>query len=150
MVEESVDRAFDKLIIDMDVTVQSTLVTECIRILPKGKACGSDGITREHLVYLCSVISTPLAGFYTQMIRSGYIPDKIKEGEIITLHKGGRKSKSDPNKYRAITLSPSILKVYETILLHRGRDKITQSLNKMQGGFQEQLGCLITYEFCSS
>jgi len=72
MVEESVDRAFNKLIIDMDVTIQSTLVTECIRILTKGKACGPDGITHEHLLYFCSVISTPLAGFYTHTIRSGY------------------------------------------------------------------------------
>jgi len=116
MVEESVDRAFNNLVIDTDVTVQSTLVTECIRTLPKGKACGPDGITHEHLLYGCSVISTPLAGLYTQVIRSGYIPDKMKEGEIITLHKGGRKSKSDPNNYRAITLSSSILKVYEMIL----------------------------------
>jgi len=47
----------------------------------------------------------------------------MKEGEIITLHKGGRKRKSDPNNDRAITLSSSILKVYEMILLHRGKDK---------------------------
>ena len=51
---------------------------------------------------------------------------------------------SDPNNYRAITLSLSILKFYEMILLHRCKDKITQSLNKMEGGFQKQLGCIMT------
>ena len=68
----------------------------------------------------------------------------MKEKEIITIHKGGRKCKSDPNNYRAITLSSSILKVYEMILLHRCKNKILQSLNRMQGGFQDQLGCIMT------
>jgi len=64
----------------------------------------------------------------------------MKEGEIVNLHKGGRKGKSDLINYRVITLSSSILKVYETTLLHRCKNKITQSLNKIQGRFQEQLG----------
>ena len=68
VVEESVDRASNEFILDTDVTVQSTLVTECIRTLTKGKACGTDGITHEHLLYGCSVIATPLAGVYTQII----------------------------------------------------------------------------------
>jgi len=46
VVEESVDRACNELILDTDVTVQSTLVTECIRTLPKGKTCGLSRITR--------------------------------------------------------------------------------------------------------
>ena len=81
---------------------------------------------------------------YSIMLRSGNIPDKMKQGEIITLHKGGRKSKGDPNNYRAITLSSSILKVYEMILLHRCKDKIVKTLSKLQGGFQDQLGCVMT------
>ena len=38
-----------------------------------------------------------LAKFYTAMFTYGYIPCSIKEGIIITLHKGGKKSKTDPN-----------------------------------------------------
>jgi len=52
----SVDRTFIELILDTDVTVQSTPVTECIRSLPKGKACGPDGIKHEHIPYECCVI----------------------------------------------------------------------------------------------
>ena len=45
-----------------------------------------------------------LARFYT---------DRFSYG----LHKGGRKSKTDPNNYQAITLSSSILKLFEILLL---------------------------------
>jgi len=52
-----------------------------------------------------------LANVFTQMFRTGYIPDRMKCGTIITLHKGGKKRTDDPNKYRAITLTSVILKL---------------------------------------
>ena len=39
-----------------------------------------------------------LSLLFTDMYNYGYIPDCL-----LTIHKGGRKSKSDPNNYRAIT-----------------------------------------------
>jgi len=51
--------------------------------------------------------------------QESYMSDSLKRGVIITLHKGGRKRKDDPNNYRAITLTSVILKLYEMLLLHR-------------------------------
>ena len=53
------------------------------------------------------------------MYTLSHTPVEMKRGNIITLHKGGRKRKDDPNNYRGITLLPVILKLYERILLHR-------------------------------
>ena len=57
----------------------------------------------EHLIYGGDILCSKLAKFYTDMLNYGYIPTNLKEGIIITLHKGGRKSKKDQN-YCAITL----------------------------------------------
>ena len=65
----------------------------------------------------------------------------MKEGIIITLHKGGKKSKIDPNNYRAINLSSAILKLFEKLLLEKVKSAITKPLNCLQGGFRPQVGC---------
>ena len=70
------------------------------------------------------------------MFTCGYIPDSLKQGVIITLHKGGRKSKKDPNNYRAITLSSAILKLFERILLKLLECNLTTSFSTLQGGFR--------------
>ena len=54
---------------------------------------------------------------------------------------GGRKSKTDPNCYRAITLSSAILKLFERILLEKVQNTITKQLNWLQGGFRPNIGC---------
>ena len=76
------------------------------------KACGPDKVYNEHLIFGGSVPYEQLAKFYTDMYKYGFVPMPLKEGIIITLHKGGRKSKTDPNSYRAITLSSAILKLF--------------------------------------
>jgi hypothetical protein len=139
-----VDETFSNIEPDKNVRVLPEEVSTAIMSLPKGKACGEDCVFYEHLIYAKDIASRVLANLFTFMLRLGYIPDKLKRGVIITLHKGGNKRKDNPNNYRAITLSSVILKVYELILLSRCKDVILSTLNMQQGGFQEQLGCLMT------
>ena len=84
-------------------------VKEAIKELKKKKACGADCIYNEHLIYGGDLLYEKLANFYTAMYNYGYIPCSMKEGFIITLHKGGKKSKTDLNNYPEITLSSAIL-----------------------------------------
>ena len=72
--------------------------------LSNGKAGGVDGVSHEHLLAASGVIAPILANIYTWMLRLGHVPESMKKGEIITLHKGGKKRKDNPNNYRAITL----------------------------------------------
>ena len=78
--------------------------------LKKKKTSGADCIYNEHLIYCGDILYCKLAKFYTDMFNYGYIPASLKEGIVITLHKGGRKSKTDPNNYRAITVF-SVIKI---------------------------------------
>ena len=57
------------------------------------KVCGYDGIFNEHLKNGGSILST-----WKIMYNHGHIPEGLKKGIIITLHK----SKSYPNNYRAL------------------------------------------------
>ena len=105
------------------------------------KACGSDKVYNEHLIVGGSVFYEQLAKFYTDMYKYGFVPMLLKEGIIITLHKGGRKSKTDPNSYRAITLSSAILKLFERVLPEKAQNSITKQLYWLQGRFRPNIGC---------
>ena len=90
---------------DKHVSVLPEIVAmKAIESCPTGKAGGPDCILYEHLNIAKEFMSNIWANLYTQMFRTGYIPDTMKCGTIITLHKGGKKRTEDPNNYRAITL----------------------------------------------
>ena len=119
-------------------------VIKAVKSLKKKKACGQDKIYNEHLTYGGPVLYEHLANFFSDMYKYGSVPNSLKEGIIITLHKGGRKSKTDPNNYRAITLSSAILKLFERILLEKVQTSITKPLNWLQGGFRPNISCNVT------
>ena len=127
-----------------DNNISSDEINEALRECKKGKACGEDLIFYEHVIYGGHYIREALAVLYSAMYSLTYAPVEMKRGTIITLHKGGRKRKDDPNNYRAITLSSVLLKIYERILLHRLESNFTERLDKLQGGFQKHIGCLMT------
>ncbi|MES9879927.1 MAG: reverse transcriptase domain-containing protein, partial [Sedimenticola sp.] len=110
----------------------------------KGKASGEDQIDYEHLMYGGDQLCKRLSVLYSSMIYNSYTPANMKRGKIITLHKGGKKRKDDPNNYRAITLSSTILKVFERILYNKIIDSNSNQLSSLQGGFQKGMGCTMT------
>ena len=93
--------------LDSDSFYVSEIKKSCQTVTNK-KACGNDGVYNEHLINVGSGLFQQLSLLYSSMFTHNYIPDTLKQGLIITLHKGGRKSKKDPNNYRAITLSSAI------------------------------------------
>ena len=105
------------------------------------KACGYDGIFNEHLKNGGLILYEQLAILYSDMYNHGHIPEGLKKGIIITIHKGGRKPKADPNNYRAITLTSCILKLLERILLQRVEAALNTPLSVLQGGFRAGLSC---------
>ena len=90
-----------------------------------------------------------LPNFFTDIYKYGSVPISLKEGIIITLHKGGRKSQTDLNNYRAITLSAVILELLERILLERVHNSIIKPLNWLQGGFRPNISCN-NYDICDA
>ena len=83
--------------------------------------CGFDNIYYEHMIYGGDNLLWALINLFSAMLTHGYVPPNMNRGEIITLYKGGGKRKDDPQNYRAITLTSTILKLFEST---RGVPKI--------------------------
>lgn len=132
---------------DQTALVPTELIETALRTCKPRKACGWDQVFYEHYQYGGKLVLDTLSLLFTAMLRQGYIPTEMKNGIIVTIHKGSNKRKDDPNNYRAITLMPTILKVYELVLLSRSKTTILTSISNQQGGFQEGLGCLMTSFF---
>lgn len=128
------------------VSISPEEVCSAVSMAHKGKACGEDGIYYEHIIYGGEFLYEILSKFFTAIVLFSYVPVEMKKGVIITLFKGGNKRKDDPDNYRAITLSSVVLKLLERILLTRIQlfDNVTQPIHSLQGGFQKNLGCLMT------
>lgn len=119
-------------------------VNDSVCDLKRGKACGEDRVDNEHIIYSGRNFRKYVVTFFNCMLLKSYIPESMKTGIIITLYKGGNKRKDDPNSYRAITLTSSILKLFERILLKRLSVATQRRFNPLQGGFQKGLGCNMT------
>ena len=124
------------------ITVE--LIDSLLKKCKKSKAPGFDKVAYEHLIYGGAIIRQLLVKLFTAMLRMSHIPDDMKKGIIITLYKGGNKIRTDPNSYRAITLSSVFVRLYESVLLHKLDLDGTLTFSKLQCGFQKNLGCLMT------
>ncbi|MEW8545933.1 MAG: reverse transcriptase family protein, partial [Candidatus Thiodiazotropha sp.] len=116
---------------------------DAIKQLHKGKAYGEDRINNEHLIHSGHQFLLVIQTLVNLMLKWAYIPAQMKIGIIITIYKGGNRRKDDPNNYRAVTLTSSLLKLYERVLLNR-LEKSLPRLNPLQGGFQKNMGCSMT------
>ena len=125
-----------------EVTVEN--IIKYLKQVKHNKASGKDSIFYEHLIYGGFLVKQLVSILFTAMLKFSYTPENMKEGIIITLHKGGKKNKTDPNNYRAITLSSVFLKLFEKVIVDQLNIDNKIKINKLQGGFQEKMGCLMT------
>jgi endonuclease/exonuclease/phosphatase family metal-dependent hydrolase len=87
--------------------------------LPNGKAPGLDMIPYEGLKLGTESLYIVLTRLYNAITRHVYVPVVLKHSIIIPLHKGKRKPKNKPDSYRGVSLTPSINKVLEKLVLNR-------------------------------
>ena len=112
--------------------------------LNKNKACSQDSIFNEHITYGGKTLHKCLLKLYNSMFKCSFVPKMLKYGLIVTLFKGENKSKTDPNNYRAITLSSAVLKLYEALLPESVKSEIKVQPSSLQFGFQSGVSCSIT------
>ena len=65
---------------DKSVVVFPDTVLKLINSCPRGKSGGDDGLQYEHLIHGKCALAPILANLFTQMLRTGYIPYKMKRG----------------------------------------------------------------------
>ena len=93
-------------------TLSLAELNAAIKSLPLAKAPSRDNVTYEHITYGGETLKQCLFELFDNILVSGNIPFKYKQGFTITLHKGARKSYTNSNNYRANSLLPSIAKLF--------------------------------------
>ena len=106
-------------------------ISSVISKLLKGKACGDDSVCNEHLIHSDSQFRKLVLFMFNSMLKHSYISAKMKIGTVITIFKGGSKRKDDPGSYRAITITSSLLKLYERLLYSRLINSMPEPLNPL-------------------
>ena len=107
--------------------------------LKKLKTPGWDGIQNEHIIYGVDVLKRALLKLLNSTMTLESVPDSWKKGLIVPIYKGQRKSRSDINSYRPVTLLCVFYKIYERLLQNRIYGFLKQNNilfpNPLQQGF---------------
>ena len=115
-------------------------IQNVLKITKNKKVAGSDGLVTEFFKYANGHMDGPLSALFNFILNSGEYPDQWSEGLINPIHK--KKSKTDPENYRKITVLPALGKLFDTILNVRltSIKEFMQSFDRLQFGFKEKHG----------
>ena len=73
-----------------------------------------DFLSSDHLRYASAVIATPLAAYFTSILRHGYMPNVLRDCVVIPIPKSLKGS-----NYRGIAIASTLSKVLEGVILHK-------------------------------
>ena len=103
---------------DTDIpSVTTEHIHQCVSNMKCNKSPGHDGIMAEHLKYGGPELYVHLSLLFNAMLKHSFVPDKFAHGIIIPLLKDKHDDSSKLDMYRGITLSPSVSKLFEHVLL---------------------------------
>ena len=117
-------------------------VSAAIECLKSNTSPGPDGIGPYILSCCVNSISLPLHILWRKSLDSGTVPDIFKNAHITPIYKSG--SRRLPENYRPISLTSSVIKVFEKIV----KDRLTGFLERhnllqdFQHGFRLGRSCL--------
>jgi len=104
-----------------------------------GKACGFDGISKEHIMYCHPSIFVHLSVLFNMIYYHGFVPDDFGKGITIPLVKDKLGDVSSVDNYRAITISPLVSKLFEYCVLKKF--DVFLSSSDLQFGFKQNSSC---------
>ena len=124
------------------ITVEE--VRKGVRNLNTGKAPGSDGITKEHIVNAGPSLYNAITMLFNWIRESEYIPVNFRRGIQIPLYKGKNSSILDVNNYRGITLLSIFNKLFEVVLWKRIEPWWVNNgvISQQQGACRKGLSCV--------
>ena len=134
-VKKKLDEAAVPTFSELDFKISRSEIKYCIDELKNGKSPGKDGILNEMIKSCRDTLLPVLAKLFNMIFTSGCFPSPWKTSLLTLIHKGG--SALDPNKYRGISLSSCLSKLFcavmKTRLDHHMKKKGYS--NKFQIGF---------------
>ena len=94
-------------------------VAKICQRLPNNKALEYDGISNECLKHGGYMLFETLTVLFNDIVRTGCIPPSLKHSVIIPLYKGKNRPKNSMNSYRGASLTPTLNKVLEKLVMDR-------------------------------
>jgi len=101
---------------DINVCVQD--VVNAIGKQKKGKAIGPDDIAMEALVFGGNQLCVHICMLFNLFIKFKYLPNAFMQSVIIPLIKCKSGDLTDVINYRAIAISTSMSRLFETVIAH--------------------------------
>ena len=95
-----------------DIVFNEDDIEKAMEKLKESSGPGPDDIPANFLINTANEIRKPLMLILRKSIDKGEIPNIYKMAHITPIHKGGKKSKSDPVNYRPVSLMSHIMKMY--------------------------------------
>jgi len=93
----------------------SDIAEACVK-QKRGKAMGLDCVAMEAFMYGGHRLYVHLCMLFNMFLKCGYVPDNFMKCVIVPLVKCKTGDLNDVNNYRAISISTSISKLYESVL----------------------------------
>ena len=117
-------------------------LVECIGKLSGTSAPGPDGIPVILLKKCQEELKKPLHILWTESVRVGVVPSRLKLGVVVPIFKGGERHLA--RNYRPVCLTSHIIKVFEKVVVNAlVKFMENQSLfNRNQHGFRKGRSCL--------
>ena len=120
---------------ELDVMPTQEELSKAIDSLACGKAPGNDGIPPEALKSGKTALLQPLHELLSLCWEQGYIPQDLKDANIVTLYKN-KGDRSDCNNYRGISLLSIVGKAFARVILTRLQSLASRVYPESQCGFR--------------
>ena len=121
-------------------TILEMEVRRAIKMSPKGKAAGDDGITTEAILACDETGVKWLTTIFQKAWEERKVPEDWQKALVVPIWKK-KGSKKDCSTYRGISLLSHVGKMYAKILEQRVRAKVEYQLSNAQFGFRKGKGC---------
>jgi len=121
------------------ITIDISDVEKALYQLKTSKSPDLDGLTGEHFLNCHPSIFTHLKILFGFILKCSFVPNCFTSGLIIPIIKDNKGDRTSINNYRPITISSTISKIFEYILL----DFLKPYLNSdpLQFGYKPFIGC---------
>jgi hypothetical protein len=96
--------------------VSAAKVAREIRQLNPTEALGTDGIPVSVLKKGLEFLALPLAHLVNMSYTTSTMQNIFKNAKVHSVHKGGRKSQTEPSSYRPVSILPAMSKILEGLV----------------------------------
>jgi len=117
-------------------TITFNDVSECVKLLNRGKHDGHRGHFSDHIMNGTTRLYVYLALLFDSMVSHGHVPQYLLLSTLVPIPKNKRKSLNNSDNYRAIALSSVVGKLLDTILL-QNCSRVFQTSDR-QYGFKQK------------